>query len=455
MPALKAYGNTEREEIGKILEEILDQNPKFLGVYTCWEPNALDGRDREYANTRGHDATGRYIPYYNRGSGKIILEPLVDYDKEGAGDYYMIPKKTKTESIIDPYLYSIAGKETLLTSMVAPIIIKGKFVGIAGIDIALSDIQDIISKIKPYETGIAALFSNSGIVAGHFDPERLGKNLLETEKDIMGPHISELADTIKNGKSTNMAFFAEVLKQEIYLQNQPITIGRADKTPWSIFVGIPMDRILKEINMMTVFSVIIAVVASLLLSAIIFFIARSISNPLSATVKIADAISSGDLTVKADTTHLGRSDEIGMLSRAFSNMLDRLREVMEKITLNAESLATASFQMNSTSQSLSSSANEQAANVEEITSSLEEIGANIAQNTKNARNTDAISKEAVSKAIDGGKAVSNTVKAMNNIKEKITLIEDIAYQTNLLALNAAIEAARAGETRKGVRCSSH
>ena len=31
-------------------------------------------------------AGSRYIPYWNRGSGKAAMEALVDYDKPGAGD---------------------------------------------------------------------------------------------------------------------------------------------------------------------------------------------------------------------------------------------------------------------------------------------------------------------------------------------------------------------------------
>jgi methyl-accepting chemotaxis protein len=45
--------------------------------------------------------------------------------------------------------------------------------------------------------------------------------------------------------------------------------------------------------------------------------------------------------------------------------------------------------------------------------------------------------------------VGQTVEAMKEIAEKISIIEEIARQTNLLALNAAIEAARAGEHGKG------
>jgi methyl-accepting chemotaxis protein len=57
--------------------------------------------------------------------------------------------------------------------------------------------------------------------------------------------------------------------------------------------------------------------------------------------------------------------------------------------------------------------------------------------------------KASKEAGDGGQAVTQTVSAMKQIAQKISIVDDIAYQTNLLALNAAIEAARAGEHGKG------
>jgi methyl-accepting chemotaxis protein len=77
------------------------------------------------------------------------------------------------------------------------------------------------------------------------------------------------------------------------------------------------------------------------------------------------------------------------------------------------------------------------------------MSASISQNAENGRQTQEMAAKGARDAADGGEAVKETVAAMRNIAEKISIIQEIAYQTNLLALNAAIEAARAGEHGKG------
>jgi hypothetical protein len=102
-----------RDYYDLMIKGILEANPEFVGVWSCWEPNALDGLDARYVNAPGSDSTGRFIPYWNRGSGTIEVEALVDYEKSGVGDYYQIPLKSGRESIIDPYSYQIGGQNML------------------------------------------------------------------------------------------------------------------------------------------------------------------------------------------------------------------------------------------------------------------------------------------------------------------------------------------------------
>lgn len=177
-----------------------------------------------------------------------------------------------------------------------------------------------------------------------------------------------------------------------------------------------------------------------------FFITRSITVPINSAVKLAQTVASGDLTsqVTVQTT-----DETGQLLLAMKEMNEALVRIVTEANTAAEAVASASEEVSATAQSLSQSASEQAAGVEQTSASVEQMTASIAQNTENAKVTDGMASKSAEGAVEGGEAVKATVGAMNQIAQKIGIIDDIAYQTNLLALNAAIEAARAGEHGKG------
>src|SRR3954452_16119842 len=83
--AMRELGISDRRLFDEILRETLAQNPQYLGVWSVWEPNALDGRDRDFANAPGHDSTGRFIPFWNRCGGRIHVEPNLGYDVPGFG----------------------------------------------------------------------------------------------------------------------------------------------------------------------------------------------------------------------------------------------------------------------------------------------------------------------------------------------------------------------------------
>ncbi|WP_243546028.1 HAMP domain-containing methyl-accepting chemotaxis protein [Pseudodesulfovibrio tunisiensis] len=180
------------------------------------------------------------------------------------------------------------------------------------------------------------------------------------------------------------------------------------------------------------------------LAAILLTLA--ITRPVRQGVTFAESMSTGDFTNDLQIT---QRDEIGVLATALNSMVGRLRDVVADVRNATDYVASGSEQLAASAQTLSQGATEQAASIEEVSASMEQMASNIKQNAENAQTTEEIASQAASDAREGGSAVGQTVEAMKNIAEKISIIEEIARQTNLLALNAAIEAARAGEHGKG------
>ncbi|GFO70183.1 hypothetical protein GMLC_37620 [Geomonas limicola] len=165
---------------------------------------------------------------------------------------------------------------------------------------------------------------------------------------------------------------------------------------------------------------------------------------MESVTKAAQEIAGGNLLV--DIKERSEKDE---LMKALAAMVSQLSEVVSEVKGAADNVAQGSMELSSGAENMSQGASEQAAAAEEASSSMEEMSSNIRQNADNAMQTEKIAVKSASDAIEGGKAVAQTVHAMKEIAGKINIIEEIARQTNMLALNAAIEAARAGEHGKG------
>jgi len=154
---------------------------------------------------------------------------------------------------------------------------------------------------------------------------------------------------------------------------------------------------------------------------------------LKGTVKVAEKMAQGDLNVKVDL--LSDQDLLGL---SLNSMIEKFNSVVMDVKLAADNVASGSQELSSSSEEMSQGATEQSASAEEASSSMEQMSANIKQNADNAQQTERIAVQAAEDAEKGGKAVQETVGAMKQIAEKISIIEEIARQTNMLALNAAI-----------------
>jgi methyl-accepting chemotaxis protein len=181
-----------------------------------------------------------------------------------------------------------------------------------------------------------------------------------------------------------------------------------------------------------------------LLSAIITI--RSIRTPLLKGVEFAKSLGNGNLNATVD---INQDDEIGELADALKDMVTKLREIIEKVIQSSNHLGYTGDELLSRAKQLSQGATDQASSTEEVSSSMEEMVSNIQQNADNAQQTEKIAITASNGIKRVSEAAEESVKSINIIAEKISIVNDIAFQTNILALNAAVEAARAGEHGKG------
>lgn len=465
----KNVESPERKNLNAMLKQLLERNPHFIGTWTCWEPNALDARDAVFVNSKGHDKTGRFIPYWRRGAGVIDVEALRDYDRRGDGNYYLLARNTGKETILDPFFYTISGKETLITSVVVPIKDKGRVVGVAGIDIALTAFEEMIADIKPFETGYGFIISHSNMFVAHPKKEIIGESTLDYGMSV------ETQKAIRNGKMFTEISTAKATGEKGWVIGVPIQIGNTT-TPWSFAIVAPMKKVMKPARDITYASVLIGVVSLLVFLLVVFFIANSITNPINNIVaNIKDiAEGEGDLTKRIEITS---NDEIGELGKWFNVFIEKLQGIIGDIAGNSEKLdgsssklldisrlmsdgtgkmsakantvAAAAEEMSSNMNSVAAAVEQSSTNINMVSSATEEMTSTINEIAQNTGKTRVTSNQAVERAKTTSDNIDNLSKSAQEIGKVVETINDISEQTNLLALNATIEAARAGDAGKG------
>ncbi|WP_286192307.1 methyl-accepting chemotaxis protein [Roseomonas genomospecies 6] len=482
--SLKAAGRADREQLSAWLKGVIEANPDFLGVWVGIEPNALDGRDAAFAGTPGSDASGRFLPYWNRASGTVALEALVGYDDPGPdGTYYQVPKRTGRAMVVEPYSYMVAGRKVLMVSMAVPIVENGRVIGVAGVDLSTDGIWSMLKTVKPFDSGSVHLISNDGVWAGYPDAEQMGQPIGKTDSALDAAKAA-----VRAGRGFEQVAVAD--GQPVKQLFIPVTVAGTD-TPWSLLVNLPLDKIgapVRELRNATIAGGLVllaALVAALLIAS------RSIVGvPLRRTIATLDAVVAGDRgVVIADTD---RADEIGAINKALklfqenSNRMAGLEEERRREEQRAEerrkrdlaevasrfetsvgsvvhNVSEQADEMRSTAQNLSAiaaqtdrqaaavstAAEEASQNVQTVAAAAEELSCSIREINERIARSSQMASDAVAEVERTNSTLEGLASAAQKIGDVVNLIQGIAGQTNLLALNATIEAARAGEAGKG------
>ncbi len=348
--------------------------------------------------------------------------------------------------------------------------------------------QDIVQKIFNYlveQDEIVNLYltDNEGKIKRSSKQENIGKfvNYAELMQKIEKSKEKKLQEVKLANGQTKQRVFSTYLP----VYNEPACHschGKKSKALGMLGVDLKMDRFLASIRGTTMRGFLIALLGFIIMSGLILVLLRKlVIVPINKLVQASVPATKGDLT---QSVELNTEDEIGLLSRSYStiinnvhNMVSRIRDLALKVSSFAQEISTSSKEMNASTQEISATIQKiakgvttQARRIEDTSRLMEDMSSSVRRVAENAQSATQASEKSLGQAESGGNSTSEAVEKMNKITSTVSnaaavvqslgeksqqigqiteTITNIADQTNLLALNAAIEAARAGEAGRG------
>src|SRR5216684_4558196 len=262
-----------------------------------------------------------------------------------------------------------------------------------------------------------------------------------------------------------------------------------DPWQWATCTGIYIDDVDTIYNNILMIYGAMALCVICITIALAFFIARSISQPMSVITGRMAMLADGKLNV--EVPFLGEPHEMGQMARALhvfklsrrkaeeltlaqqgeqaskllrqerlehligafhertARIIEAVARAAEHVQAHARTLAQMAKHSRANVAVVSHAATETTNNVQAVAGAAEELSAGVGDvNRRVVKSTDIV-RRAVDETDRTNATMRGLVDAAKRIGTIVQVIQDIASQTNLLALNATIEAARAGEAGRG------
>ncbi|WP_017937244.1 methyl-accepting chemotaxis protein [Zestomonas thermotolerans] len=475
-----------REELSSLLVSYLKANPDLLDFFIGWEPNAFDQYDALYAGreAEGYDQTGRFMPWWYREGNAFKVLPLTAAQMESEkrlptgvreGEYYLCPKQSLQPCVVDPAAYDFGGKQVLVSSFNAPIVVNGRFLGSVGNDLALDFIQELLEQVNGelYDGAgeLALVAANGTLIAATRDA-----SLISQPASRVLP--AELLETLRNSHD-NRPILRNDEAQQLFELLYPFQVA-GTSTRWALAITLPSEALFAELqqlqaglaeqaNQDTLGMTLVGLLVAGLGLLVVWFVGYGIARPLRQMVGMLDDIAKGDgdLTVRLQVQ---RSDELGQIAQGFNAFLTKLQAMIAAVVNSVQQVSDSSVRTADIAIRTNQGVQKQLAEIELVATAIHEMTATAQDVARNASHAAEAASHADRAANQGKQVVQETSAAIRelageidhavgvvqelardseNINAILVAIRGIAEQTNLLALNAAIEAARAGEQGRG------
>lgn len=406
--------------------------------------------------------------YFGSSTGHLIIYPQADLPDDfdsRTRDWYQDAELAEGQVVwTDPYVDTATGQMIITASM--SVYQHQSFLGVAGIDISVDHLMEIVNKVEIGESGYGQLIDTSGKIVATPNREQIGQEVTNESYYLKMIELGEegIVEFDDNGVEKIVAFVTN------------------PRTGWKISGSVSKNEFQEKASQILV-PISIAVVTLLGISIVIaIIVVREITRRIKDLQHLMEKVEHGDLTVEVKPK--GPKDEVYYLTHSFYVMVQQMRGMMEHIlsiggkikdasqtlVASAEENTAASNEVAITMEQIADGANSQSELIDKNNDATTILGENMQLIESQVHEINSKTNELSNMSKEGSEKISflqehfersseitnEMVQAVEHldagstsIHQIIQTITDIANQTNLLALNAAIEAARAGEHGKG------
>ena len=384
--------------------------------------------------------------YWNQDGFLRRLQP------DNADGWYFNYTASGQEYMVSVYRDPNTGKTDLFVNYQQP---NGQ--GLSGTAKSFKSVVDMLASFQIEQSGYVYLVDGKGMVQLHKDNSVVGKRNLSTL------YSEETSATLLNKQLFNMSVID--LEGESFL----LASSFIPSMGWYVIAQVPYNEMFSGLNNAIWQILLWSLVIALLASAAAWFIAGTVTRPISQLAEVFSQLGQGNADMSYRLPQDGQK-EIAVVAVGYNNFIQKLEDLFNQIAYSGEELRNVASLLKKDADQTKESVQDSAQNTQLISNSLQRVSESVVMAASNATdaakvadqisldgkviteviyNTQNDIQQLAEKINDVAKVITSLTSNTETIAKVLETIQAISDQTNLLALNAAIEAARAGEQGRG------